>query len=97
MKSKYQFYEIVRIVSKKDSKSHVFGLEGAILGMAKNKEGMWGYAVYLYSKNETWDCLEDEIESTGKIDKDKSFYLGKHINIEVNPKTGEGGLKNSEI
>lgn len=100
-KPKYQFYEVVRInATKPDSIqrgiSKVNGLEGAILGMSQDSQGIWGYAVSIYSLETVWDILEHELEPTGKMDSRDTFYDGSSISVEVNPDTGEGRLKDSE-
>ena len=85
MGAKYKFYEIVRIITGENT-----GKEGAIMGMAQDDDGLWGYAVHVYEDSIVWDYLETDLESTGKMDKRESFYSGETIKVYVDPETGEG-------
>jgi hypothetical protein len=88
VKPKYDFYEIVRVISPKKR-----GHEGAVLGRAQNENGKWGYAVALYSDDKlVWDFQEDELEPTGRKDRRESFYDGTTIRVQVDPDTGEGTI-----
>ena len=35
---------------------------------------------------------EDELETTGKMDKRETFYSNTTLKVKVNPETGEGYL-----
>lgn len=64
MKNKFDFYEIVKVVSPEIIYSEIYGLEGVIMGMSQNDDGSWGYAV---SVNEiAWDVNEEYLVKTGK-------------------------------
>ena len=91
MKNKYEFYEISIVKSHKRELGNINGLEGIIYGMSQNEEtGKWGYAVWLYQKEEVWDILEEDLQPTGKKSDPKGFYTGGRIRVSVDPKTGEG-------
>ncbi len=91
--SKFQFYEIVKIQSQQPNTAEIHGVEGAITGMAENDDGVWGYSVHIYSIDDTWYILEDELEPTGKMDRHETFHSGESIIVEVDPDTGEGRIK----
>jgi hypothetical protein len=86
---KYQFYEIVR-VGKHCRHRQLIGREGAILGMSQNEQGIWGYAVALQPSGECWDLVEDNLESTGRMERRETFYDGTSVTVTVNPQTSEG-------
>jgi hypothetical protein len=90
--SPFQFYEIVRIREGLPGMQKYGGLEGAILGMAQEADGSWGYAVSLYSDGFTYDVTDREIESTGRMDRRESFYDGTSVRVSVDSETGEGSI-----
>ncbi len=100
MAAVFQFYEIVK-VSYKCEIPELVGLEGTVLGMAQNDQGEWGYAISIHDLDECWDLMEEELESTGRMNRRENFYDGTHIRARVDLETGEGkivdndGLKNS--
>ena len=79
--SKFDFYEKVRVVSISPSKAQIVGEIGAILGKANNEHGEWSYAVHIYRDKISWQCTENELESTGEFDKRESFYDGSSIRV----------------
>lgn len=92
MQPKYQFYEIVRVTTQLPKLNKIAGMEGAILGRSEESIGNWGYAVYIYSLQETWDVPENALEATGRMDRRETFYDGASISVRVDPETGEGKL-----
>ena len=92
MKNEFDFYEIVRVNSKSSETKEINGLEGAVLGKAKNETGEWGYAVSIYRLDECWDIMHSELESTGRMDKEENFYDGTSVRVSVDPETGEGRI-----
>ncbi len=91
MKSKYDFYEIGIVKSNKQELAHINGLKGIIRGMSLNEEtGKWGYAIWLYQREEVWDILEEDLQPTGKKADPKDFYTGEKVKVRVDPETGEG-------
>ncbi len=95
MKSKYEFYEIVRVGEGCRFK-HLVGLLGAILGKARNKDGYWNYAVYLYDLEMSWYLREDELTTTNQFESPEKFYDGTKVKIVVDPETGEGVIANDK-
>lgn len=93
MKSKFEFYEVVRVIDDIDHSRPLVGQKGAILGMAQNEQEKWSYAVHLYELRECWSFDEDELESTGRMDVRESFYDGTHVSVIVDSSSGEGRLK----
>lgn len=98
MKNRFQFYEVVVVVdNNNESLQALIGREGTILGMAQEEESEeWGYVVSIESIGETWDIAERYLESTGKFRKRSDFYSGESVKVKVDPKTGEGSLKDEE-
>ncbi len=88
MEPKFQYYEIVR-VTKSAQPEYVDKL-GAVLGRARNDQQRWRYGISLYGFDESVMFDEDELESTGKIEKRETFYSGDSIRVRVDPDTGEG-------
>ena len=99
MKNKYNFYEIVKIIGNKKSLENILGKTGVILGMSKNNDGTWGYAVDVYlndiedkENSEGWDINEHYLQPTGQFMKREDFYDGSTAKVVVDDK-GRGHLK----
>ena len=90
--NKFDFFEIVKVNSKYTRDTGIVGLEGTVLGMAENDDGVWGYAVHLDKFNRLWDFMEWQLEPTGRKDDPKKFYDGTSIKVKVDPKTGKGSI-----
>ena len=93
MPAKFKFYEVVEISSDRPALREVDGKRGAILGMAENDDGSWGYAVCIFDEEIGYDVSEEELLTTGEMMKREDFYDGENITIIVDPETGEGSLK----
>lgn len=91
MAAKYNYYEVVEVISEKPENAEAVGLKGAILGMAE-EEGIWSYSVYLFDKNESWSFNESDLESTGQFKHKEDFYDGEIVHVITDPETGEGKL-----
>lgn len=89
---RYQFYEVVRVQPTFSVLQHLQGLEGAVLGRSENPDGTWGYAIFIYTLNETWDLPEGFLEPTGRSDSRETFYDGTSVTVVVDPETGKGRL-----
>ena len=96
MSNKFQFYEVVKVVSVNPKLSEIAGKFGAILGMAQNDDGTWGYSVHVFNEEDGWDVMESDLEATGKIMRREDFYDGSSIRIRVDPETGEGSIVDDE-
>ena len=94
MKNKFNFYEIVKISSKRRALKEVNGCKGVICGMSQNEEtGLWGYAVSVYGdEGYVWDMMENELIGTGKKESPHYFDSGVSVKIRVDPETGEGEI-----
>lgn len=92
MSHKFEFYEIVRINEFHDHLEDVTGLEGVVLGINQNEDGMWYYGVSLHKLNEVWMFSEKSLETTGKKSKREDLYDGTSISVSVNSQTGEGKI-----
>lgn len=91
MINKFNFYEIVSVVSKSEKLHDHYGKEGTILGMAENDDGTWGYAVFF--GDITCDIEENALISTGKFSNRESFYSDENIVKVIVDDTGKGTLK----
>lgn len=92
MASKFEFLEIVRVNPKSPGLESVAGSEGAVLGKSQDEAGKWGYAVFIYGLDETWDLQEIDLESMGRMAKHEDFCDGTSIRVAVDPETGEGRI-----
>ncbi len=75
---KYGFYEVVR-VSPGCLWDSLVGLEGAVIAISEEEYDRWGYEVYIYSLGETRTLAEEDLEPTGRMDREETFF-------------GEGGI-----
>ncbi|MDP9352721.1 MAG: Imm31 family immunity protein [Chloroflexota bacterium] len=75
---KYQFYEVVR-VGPQCRFEQVVGLEGAVLSISDEAADRWSYQLYIYCLGETWLLPEEDLEPTGRMDREETFW-------------GEGGV-----
>jgi hypothetical protein len=91
MKNKFTFYEVVVISSQKNVHKKINGKEGVIMGMAKNEDGEWGYAVDV--GDDGWDINEKYLKSTGKILKREDFYDEADRVTVIVDKNGKGEIK----
>ena len=85
MDAKYRFYEVVQIADNCDRLKQLAGLEGAVMGMAQDEDGSWGYAVFIYQLGESWHVLEAELQPTGRMDRRESFYDGTPVVVIWHP------------
>jgi hypothetical protein len=83
MNSKFNFYEVVKVVSTVPALQTISGLEGTVLGMSANEQGSWGYAVYIPNQEETWDVMETELQTTGVFQTPADFYDGSSLQLRV--------------
>ncbi|QUJ69551.1 immunity protein 31 (plasmid) [Photobacterium sp. GJ3] len=92
MTSKFDYYEVVKVSSKRPELSEINGFDGAILGFAEDDDGIFWYAVDILTTGECWDVMENELISTGKMMSREDFYTGESISVSVT-QDGEGKLK----
>lgn len=72
MSNRFNFYEIVKVVSTRRSLTEINGREGVVLGMAQNDDGSWGYAISVDDVG--WSIHEDNLVFTGKFSTRDQFY-----------------------
>lgn len=78
--NKYDFYDEV-IINSSDSKyKEINGLKGNIMGMDKNSDGTWSYAVSI--NGVSWSINESELTPTGKKAKREDFYDGNTMKVD---------------
>ena len=97
----YEFYEVVLVSSSDPQKEALNGLEGAIVGIAQEKDGPWGYTVHIYKRATSPDgssfyFTEDELEPTGRRSPRSDLYSGRSLAVEVDAATGEGKIVNGQ-
>ena len=80
MKNKYEFYEIVKVISKKGKLKKIYGIEAPIRGMSE-EDGRWGYAIAL--PNATWSVEEEDIKSTGKFADPNDYKPVDTVHVRV--------------
>jgi hypothetical protein len=66
-------------------------LTGAVTGRSQDEAGRWGYGVWVFAMNATWDLMADELRSTGKVYPRSDFDTGKSIRVRVD-KRGFGTI-----
>ena len=94
MKSKFDFYELVKIKTTVfTEKNGINGQKGAILGMSEDENNKWGYAIHIYNVDGCWDLPEECLESIGEFTTREEFYDGSSIHVKVDAKTGEGKIE----
>jgi archaellin len=102
MKSKFAFYEIIRVVSEKKELQKIKGKLGIITGKAQNETdpSIFSYAVDILNDDEDvidgWCIYEEDLQATGKTVDSKKIFTGKSVKIQVNPKTGRGKIIEKE-
>ncbi len=94
MKSKFQFYDVVKIISENPKHVSLKGKLAVIRGKVKNEEtGVWSYGVSLYKKESfITRFYEEELEFVKKRADPRDFHTSESIKIRVDPETGEGEI-----
>lgn len=95
MGSKFDFYEIVKVVSDNPNIKVINGLEGVIVGKEYDEgTSRWSYGVKISAENGlVWRIYEEELSSLGKIADAKELYTSKTIRVAMDPITREGTIK----
>lgn len=94
MKSKYEFYEVVKVISSKPSLQKIRGVEAYIIGKAEEDDGSWGYAIALPDK--AWSVRENDIETTGRFADPDNYKPVDTVRVRVLP-DGSGKIINESI
>lgn len=71
---KFQFYEIVRVLSNSPELAEIHGETGSILGISEHGEPEYGYGVFIDRDDCVWSVPESNLESTGVIKQRADFY-----------------------
>lgn len=67
-KSKFEFYEIVKVTSTRQDLREIRNKKAVIVGMAREEPREWYYTIAL--KDDTcWCAYESDLESTGEFEK----------------------------
>lgn len=88
---KFQFYGKVRVASNNPELAEIGGEIGAILGIAENDDGSFGYAVFIYRDEICLNIAEDDLEATGEFDRRETFYDDSSIRVRVD-ELGQGWI-----
>jgi Immunity protein 31 len=81
---RYEFYEVVQVISQDESKAKLNGQTGAVLGRAQADDGKsWSYAVAIDSTEIVWSFDEDELLPTGLVRKREDYYDGSSVRVIV--------------
>ena len=91
-KAKFDFDEIVEVVSCIRNGKKLDGLRGFIAGRACNEDGAWSYSGLIFDFEECWFFYEGELKSTGEFIPEGLYDTGETIRVVVNKK-GEGHIK----
>lgn len=94
MKNKFNFNDVVKIVSSKSSHKEINGELGVIKGMVQCEEtAEWIYGVAIYKQEGLiWRVKEDSLVSTGEKADSKEFMSSESVKVRVDPKTGKGKI-----
>ena len=84
MKNKFNFYEIVKVISKKDKLKKIHGLEAPIRGMIQEDDGIWGYDIILPT-GYLHGVQEDDIQTTGKFANPDDYKPVGTVRVRVLP------------
>lgn len=79
---KFQFYEVVRVLSNSPELAEIHGETGAILGISEHGEPEYEYGVFIDRDDCVWSVSESNLESTGVIRQRADFY-DDNISIRV--------------
>lgn len=98
MKSKFDFYEIVKIVSNKLSLKKINGKFGVVRGKSQSEDNpsIFAYAVSILNQEgevvECWNIFEEDLQPTGKKSNPAKHRTGQEVKVYVDPKTGKGKI-----
>lgn len=101
-KSKYDFDDIVKVVSNKPVLKKINGRLGIVIGKAQGEENpeIFYYTINILDsfgiRTGCWSVTEDDLQPTGKIATPNNFKTGITVKVKVDPKTGEGSLIDEE-
>jgi hypothetical protein len=96
--SKYDFYDIVIVNSKKTKLLSINGKKGVIRGNSQSEEEpqKYAYAVDIHNKSnefeDGWFIFEEDLRPTGMKADPHDYEITESIKIKVNPKTGKGEI-----
>ena len=84
MKSKFDFFERVKIVNPLNPNKLKFKEKlDVIFGKSQDDKGLWHYQIKIENIDEGWYFLENELESLGTFAKREDFYSGESIRVGV--------------
>lgn len=81
-KPKFQFYEVVRVISADPELAEIRGETGPILGLSEHGEPEYEYGVFIDRDGMLWSVAERDLQSTGEIKQRADFY-DDNVSIRV--------------
>lgn len=66
--SKFDFYEVVRVSSKKGNLKQIYNQKAVIRGKAREEGRDWYYTIALKETGRCWCATESALESTGEFE-----------------------------
>ena len=91
-KNKFEFDEIVEVISSKFEDRKIDGYRGAVVGMACNEIEHWSYLVLLFDFEECLSFDEENLKTTREFVPEDFNKKDETIRVVVNKK-GEGRIK----
>lgn len=73
-KPKFQFYEVVRVISDDPELAEIHGETGAILGLSEHGDPEYEYGVFIDRDEVVWSVSESALEATGIVKQRADFY-----------------------
>ena len=82
--SKFDFNEVVRVVSLDEERRPIVGKTAVVNGKAFDDESGWVYSIWVSGLDECWFCFEDEMESLGRFEEDSESPGSVKIIVDKN-------------
>lgn len=76
---KYNYYEIVRIISASQEKQEINNKTGIITGYSDNEFGECSYAIMIIETEEVWSIEENEFEPLGETLTESGYYNREYL------------------
>ena len=98
MMNKYNFDDLVKVISNKNELLKINNRIGIIRGISQSEDNpnVYAYAVDILDHNneieDGWFIFEEDLQPTGKMANLKNFNHIESVKVYVDPETGEGKL-----
>lgn len=93
--SKFDFYDVIKVITDKKHLQEINGSLGAVMGMSQHEEtGEWSYGVSIDNdEGLVWTLKAEDMLATGQKRSREDYYSGETVRVSVDPETGEGKLE----